>query len=54
MKMNKLFTLIIIGSLTSSASAQEGMWIPSLLETNEDEMHAMGFQLDAEDVVFDQ
>lgn len=50
MKMNKLFTLIIIGSLTSSASAQEGMWIPSLLETNEDEMHAMGFQLDAEDV----
>ena len=35
---------------TSLLHAQEGMWIPSLLEANEAEMQEMGFELTAADV----
>lgn len=41
-------TLLIISAL--SASAKEGMWIPTLLEAVEDEMQAMGLHLSAEDI----
>lgn len=36
--------------LMGSLSAKEGMWIPTLLNALEDEMHAMGLKLTAEDI----
>lgn len=37
-------------TIAFSASAKEGMWIPTLLEAVEDEMQAMGLHLSAEDI----
>ncbi len=45
----RYITLFLI-FISTTLLAQEGMWIPSLLEANEAEMQEMGFQLTAEDV----
>ena len=52
MKIKKLFLhLIITFTLSATAFAGEGMWIPMLLEQlNEDEMQAMGMKITAEDI----
>ncbi len=50
--MRKLITLIAMVLISfSTVRAQEGMWIPSLLEQlNEEEMQGMGMELSAQDV----
>ncbi len=49
MKKNFL-TLFLFVAFTTTFAQQGGMWIPMLLEKNEAEMQAKGFQLTAEDV----
>lgn len=46
----KFSTIALFFILTVSANAREGMWIPTLLNRNIDEMHEMGFQLSAHDL----
>jgi hypothetical protein len=49
--MKKLFLSILLISFFSPIAAIEGMWIPILLEEqNEQEMQAMGMRLSAEDI----
>ena len=49
--MKKLsLTFAIIFVLTSIARADEGMWIPALLQKNEAEMQAMGMKITADDI----
>lgn len=43
-----LFSLLILTAF--SATAQEGMWLPALLQQNEEQMHKQGFTLTADDV----
>lgn len=46
-----LAALLVAGSIASKASApDEGMWIPSLINKNYDEMKKLGFKLTAQDV----
>ncbi len=47
-KISCVFTLIIIAVI--NLYAKEGMWIPTLLDRNIEEMQQMGFQLTAKDV----
>ena len=49
--MKKLsLTFAIIFVLTSIVRADEGMWIPALLQRNEAEMQAMGMKITADDI----
>ena len=49
--MKKLsLTFAIIFVLTSISRADEGMWIPALLQKNEAEMQAMGMKITADDI----
>ena len=49
--MKKLsLTFAIIFVLTSIAHADEGMWIPALLQKNEAEMQAMGMKITADEI----
>ena len=50
MATRMLAFLIMPICLMGSLSAKEGMWIPTLLNALEDEMHAMGLKLTAEDI----
>ncbi|MCD4747692.1 MAG: S46 family peptidase [Bacteroidales bacterium] len=50
-KLNYLFTVLIIITFYLNIKADEGMWIPLLLEQlNEAEMQSMGMKLSAEDI----
>jgi len=47
----KLTKLVVFLLFTQALTAGEGMWLPLLLESlNEDEMHTMGLKLTAEDI----
>ena len=49
--MKKLFLTILTSLLISTiARADEGMWIPALLQKNEAEMQAMGMKITADDI----
>ena len=49
--MKKLFlTLFIVASLFTNVRADEGMWIPMLLQNNEKEMQEMGMNITVEDI----
>ncbi|MCB0784649.1 MAG: S46 family peptidase, partial [Flavobacteriales bacterium] len=48
MKRTALLALILPLSLT--LQAKEGMWLPTVLASIEDDMQAMGLQLTAEDI----
>ncbi len=49
--VKKLILSLVALFWVSQANAQEGMWIPSLLEQlNESEMQAMGMKMDASDI----
>ena len=49
--MKKLFlTTIVIILFSTIARADEGMWIPALLQKNEAEMQAMGMKITADDI----
>lgn len=50
MKMNKVLILVISCFTALNSVATEGMWIPTLLGSIEDEMQAYGLQLSAEDI----
>ena len=51
MKKQSLFTVILLALLSVPAIADEGMWIPLLIEKyNIDIMHENGFKLTAEDI----
>lgn len=50
MRFTRFYFVVFLSLLAGSAFAQGGMWIPTLLDKNIDEMRAMGFQLTAEDV----
>lgn len=45
-----LLTLFIVASLIAKVRADEGMWIPMLLQDNEKEMQEMGMNITAEDI----
>ncbi len=45
-----LLTLFIVASLFTKVRADEGMWIPMLLQDNEKEMQEMGMNITAEDI----
>ena len=45
-----LLTLVTILCLGTIARADEGMWIPALLQRNEAEMQAMGMKITADDI----
>ena len=45
-----LLTLFIVASLFTKVRADEGMWIPMLLQYNEKEMQEMGMNITAEDI----
>jgi len=46
-----LLVLVLMAGIVGSSRADEGMWIPMLLEKyNIDDMHRLGFKLSAEDV----
>lgn len=45
-----LLTLFIVASLFTNVRADEGMWIPMLLQNNEKEMQEMGMNITAEDI----
>ena len=45
-----LLSLFIVTSLFFNLRADEGMWIPMLLQNNEQEMQAMGMKITAEDI----
>ncbi|MBQ8223724.1 MAG: S46 family peptidase [Bacteroidales bacterium] len=45
-----LLTLFIVASLFTNVRANEGMWIPMLLQNNEKEMQEMGMNITAEDI----
>ena len=48
---NKFLPIIIASFFSLSAIADEGMWLPQLLQAmNESDMHANGLQLTAEDL----
>lgn len=48
---NLLLSLLLVWGLIFSASAKEGMWIPTLLQKyNIEEMQQMGFKLTADDI----
>lgn len=47
--MNKITTLLLIALISVKISANEGMWIPSLLKSlNEDELYSMGLEIPVE------
>ena len=49
--MKKLFlSLFIVASLCFNLRADEGMWIPMLLQNNEQDMQEMGMNITAEDI----
>ena len=52
--MNKIFRTIALGAITflsiSTAKADEGMWLPSLIGNRIADMHEKGFRLNAEDI----
>jgi hypothetical protein len=49
-----MYRIVIAFLLVSNTLfAQEGMWLPNMLKTNEADMQSMGFQLSAEDVYSD-
>ena len=45
-----LLSLFVIASLTFSAKADEGMWLPALISQRIADMQAKGFKLSAEDI----
>ena len=45
-----LLTLVTILCLGTISRADEGMWIPALLQRNEAEMQAMGMKITADDI----
>ncbi len=45
-----LLSLFFIASLTFSAKADEGMWLPALISQRIADMQAKGFKLSAEDI----
>ena len=45
-----LLTLFIVASLFTKVRADEGMWIPMLLQDNEQDMHEMGMNITADDI----
>ena len=45
-----ILTLTTILCLGTIARADEGMWIPALLQKNEAEMQAMGMKITADDI----
>lgn len=49
-RMRQLACFLLVFALCSSLVAREGMWIPALLESVEDEMKAYGLKLSAEDL----
>jgi hypothetical protein len=50
-KLERIIVILLIVSSGFWSSAQEGMWIPSLLEElNEEEMQSMGMEMKAEDI----
>ena len=49
--MKKLFlSLFIVMSVVMNVRADEGMWIPMLLQNNEQEMQEMGMNITVEDI----
>ncbi len=49
-KIIRLFTIISLLTIHHSLSADEGMWIPLLLNKNIEQMQQMGWKLSAEDI----
>ncbi len=48
--IKKILTTIMVGLFSLSVMADEGMWLPQLLQAmNEKDMQARGLQLTAED-----
>ena len=45
-----LLTLVTILCFSTIVRADEGMWIPALLQRNEAEMQAMGMKITADDI----
>ncbi len=50
MKNTLIFILVITFGLNISSKADEGMWIPLLINKNIAEMQEMGLKLTAEDI----
>ena len=48
--MKRVLPLFVIASLTISARADEGMWLPALISQRIADMQAKGFKLSAEDI----
>lgn len=48
--LKQLFSLIILSVLSLSARADEGMWIPMLLQKNEADMQKAGMRISAKDI----
>ena len=48
--MKKIFAIIAVAILTMPARADEGMWIPMLLQRNEAAMQKAGMHISAQDI----
>lgn len=48
--MKKLISTLSLFAIVHFSLATEGMWIPSLLSAIEDDMHAFGLQINADDI----
>jgi predicted flavoprotein YhiN len=51
MMKNKLFSLIVLLTISFQSFADEGMWLPQLLQTlNEKQMKKLGMKINASDI----
>ena len=48
--MKKIFLAAVFAAFTLSATADEGMWLPSLIAPRIKDMRSKGFKLTAEDI----
>ena len=49
-QIKQWIALMLLCGLMTAIKADEGMWLPLLLQQNEAEMQAMGFRLTVEDI----